>query len=211
MLKIYHVPLTRSLRIVWLCEALDIPYEKIEIDFSPEYRASPEWRRLNPVGKVPALVDGNFSMFESGAMLQHILACYGNGRLQPKPGSEAYARFLQWCWFSEATHARPLGEIVNHRRALAKEHQSEAAIEEMKARSRACVQALDDELATHCFIVGDDFTAADIMTGYALILAERFAPQVFPTHVARYREALTATPGYAVATADIKMPPAAPE
>ena len=210
MLKIYHVPLTRSVRIVWLCEALGLPYEKIPVDFSPEYRASPAWRKLNPVGKVPVLQDGEMTMFESGAMVQYILRRYGRGRLQPPEDSDAYARFLQWCWFGEATHSRPIGEVVNHRRALAEADQSAVAVAEMQQRSHACVEALDEELAQHAFIVGDDFSAADIMVGYTLLLAERFAPQVFPEHVKRYRELLETSPGFAVATADIPMPPATP-
>ena len=55
MLKIYHVPGTRSIRVIWLCEELRIPYQTVRVDFSPEYRSSPEWRALNPVGKVPVL------------------------------------------------------------------------------------------------------------------------------------------------------------
>jgi glutathione S-transferase len=210
VLKIYHVPLTRSVRIVWLCEALELPYEKVPVDFSPAYRASPEWRKMNPVGKVPVLNDGDLTMFESGAMVQYILDRYGAGRLQPPAGTHAYAKFLQWCWFAEATHARPLGEIVNHNRVLAESDRSAVVVTEMQERSRACVQALDDELAEHSFIVDDAFSAADIMVGYTLLLAERFAPQVFPANIKRYRALLKTTPGYTVATADITMPPAPP-
>ena len=49
MIKIHHVPLTRSFRVVWLCEELNLAYEAIPTDFSAEYRATPEWRALNPV------------------------------------------------------------------------------------------------------------------------------------------------------------------
>ena len=81
MLKIHHVPLTRSFRVVWLCEELDLPYEAIPTDFSQAYRASAEWRALNPVGKVPVLLDDELVMFESGAMVQHILNRYAQGQL----------------------------------------------------------------------------------------------------------------------------------
>jgi glutathione S-transferase len=209
MLTIYHVPLTRSLRIVWLCEALQLAYEKVPMDFSPEFRASAEWRKLNPVGKVPVLQDGDLTMFESGAMVQYILERYGDGRLQPPRDTHAYARYLQWCWFAEATHARPLGEIVNHNRILAEPDRSPAAIADMKERSYLCVQALDDELAKHEFIVDGSFTAADIMVGYTLLLVERFAPQHLPANVQRYRRRIETTPGFAIATGDITRPPAA--
>ena len=58
MLKIYHSPGTRGFRVIWVCEELSVPYEIVPVDFSAEYRATREWRALNPVGKVPVMVDG---------------------------------------------------------------------------------------------------------------------------------------------------------
>ena len=83
MIKIYHVAGTRGLRAIWTCEELSIPYEIEVVNFDPQYRASPEWRSINPVGKVPAMSDGDLVMFESGAMVQYLVDRYGNGRLQP--------------------------------------------------------------------------------------------------------------------------------
>ena len=87
MLTIYHAVGTRSLRVIWTCEELKIPYQVETIPFTAEYRASQEWRQMNPVGKVPVLQDDGFIMFESGAMVQYILDRHGNGQLQPKPGT----------------------------------------------------------------------------------------------------------------------------
>ena len=113
-MKIYHVPGSRSVRVIWLCEELGLPCEVETIDFSPEFRATPAWRAKSPTGKVPALDDDGFTIFESGAMVQYILARYGNGRLHPTQGWDAGARHLQWSWFAEATFARPLGDIMHH-------------------------------------------------------------------------------------------------
>ena len=68
-MKIYHVQGTRSVRVIWLCEELEVPYDIETIDFSPAFRQSPEWRAKSPTGKVPAMDDQGFTMFESGAML----------------------------------------------------------------------------------------------------------------------------------------------
>ena len=57
MIEIYHVPNTRGIRPIWLCAELGIAYTVIDVDFSVGYRRSPEWRQMNPVGKVPVLVD----------------------------------------------------------------------------------------------------------------------------------------------------------
>ena len=121
MITIYHVPRTRSVRVIWLCEELGVPYEVVPVDFSAEYRASAQWRKLNPVGKVPVMTDdspsaGPITIFESGAMVEYVLDHYGDGRLRPAPCTAEHALYLQWTWFAEATFARPLGEIVNHRR-----------------------------------------------------------------------------------------------
>jgi glutathione S-transferase len=202
MIRIFHAPGTRSIRVRWLCEELGLEYEVVAVDFSAEYRASPEWRRLNPVGKVPVLIDGDLTMFESGAMLQYLLDRYGDGRLQPEAGTPEHALYLQWCWFAEATFARPLGEIVNHRRALPEAEQSDAAIAEMQERSRLCIQALDQALADRPYLLGETFSAADIMTGYSLMLATRLVPGGFPSNVAAYWQRLSERPGYQAAIAD---------
>ena len=171
MLRIYHVPGTRSVRVVWLCEELGLAYERVPVDFSPEYRASAEWRRLNPVGKVPAMTDGDLVLFESGAMVEYILDRYGEGRLRPAQGSASHPRYLQWSWFAEATFARALGEIVNHRRVFGDES-SARVLDEMRDRARVCLEAIDDALDGQDYLVGGDFTAADIMMGYSIFLAK---------------------------------------
>ena len=202
MLTIYHAPLTRSVRILWLCEELALPYEKQLVDFSAEYRATPQWRRMNPVGKVPVMTDGDLKLFESGAMLQYVLERYGNGRLQADPGSDAQALFLQWCWFAEATFARPVGEIVNHRRAFAKADRSDAVLKEMSDRVQLCCDALEGELSNRPYIVGGSFSAADIMMGYTIMLVEKVTPATLGSHLAEYWQRLQSRPGFQAATAD---------
>lgn len=175
VIKIYHVPGTRSLRVIWACEELKLPYEIETVPFTAEFRESQEWRKINPVGKVPAMTDGELTLFESGAMVQYLLDRYGDGKLQPERGTPEHALYMQWSWFAEATFARPLGEIVNHNRAFGETGVSEAALEEMRARSRLCLKAVDDAIDGQEYIAGD-FSAADIMLGYSVYLCERLAP-----------------------------------
>ena len=65
MLRIYHAPGTRSVRPIWLCYELGIEVEVVTVPFTPEYLSSDEWRLISPAGKVPILVDGDLTMFES--------------------------------------------------------------------------------------------------------------------------------------------------
>lgn len=196
MLQIYHAPMTRSLRVIWLCEELGLPYKIIPVDFSPEYRATPEWRALNPTGKVPVMIDNGITMFESGAMVQHILNCYADGRLEPIPKSEAHAHFLQWCWFGESTLARPLGEIVNHRREFPKDQAVPQILEEMADRVEVSLQAVAAATAHSQWLIGDTFTAADVMVGYSLHLASLLTPERMPADLAPYWQRLQTRAGY---------------
>ena len=201
MLKIYHVPGTRSLRVIWLCEELGHPYEVVPIDFSPEYRNRAEWRALSPTGKVPAMSDEGFSMFESGAMVQYILQRYADGRLQPPPGSAASAIYLQWCWFAEATLARPLGDIIHHTRLKPEAERIPAVVKDAEARARTCLEALETALSGKKYLIDETFTAADIMMGYSLKLAERVGvlDGRYPV-VQSYQARLAERPGLVVAS-----------
>lgn len=199
MIEIYHVPNTRGIRPIWLCAELEIPYTVIDVDFSASYRSSPEWRQMNPVGKVPVLVDTdaeNLTFFESGAMVQYLLDRYGQGLLQPKPGTPEHALYLQWSWFAEATFARPLGEIVNHLREFSGELTNEAALEEMRNRGRLCIEALVPELSQRDYIAGENFSAADIMLGYSVMLATKFIPEPLPAPVNGYWQRLSERPAF---------------
>ena len=199
MIKLYHVPRTRGIRVIWTLEELGLPYEVELIDFSAQYRETVEWRSKNPVGKVPVMEDGDLTMFESGAMVQYLLDKYGAGQLQPTPGTEDHARYLQWSWFAESTFARPLGEIVNHRRTIPKESQSDLAIKEMQSRSHSCLAALDQHAADNTFLLGDTFSAADIMMGYSLYICDQLAPTDKYANAAGYWNRLQSRSGCQIA------------
>ena len=91
-MKIHHAPNTRSVRTVWLFEELGQPYD---IQFhklgDPEMR-SPEYRKIHPMGRVPALEDGDVTILESGAIVEYVLSKYGDGRMRPTPDSARFRR-----------------------------------------------------------------------------------------------------------------------
>ena len=204
MITIYHVPRTRSARVIWLCEELDLPYEVVPVDFSPEYLKSAEWRRLNPIRKVPALTDldaaGNpFTMIESGAMVHYLLERYGEGRLQPAAGTPESALFLQWSWFAEASLARPLGDMVHHSLLKPETERIPAVVEDGRKRVEICLDAVEAALEDRDFLLGNELTAADIMMGYSLALAQRMGvlDERYPKLVA-YLGRLEARPGFQI-------------
>ena len=167
MIKIYHVRGTRSVRPIWLCFELDLPVEIVPIDFSPTYRNTAEWRSISPAGKVPALTDGEMTMFESGAMIDYLLERYGDGRLRPAPGSTESALHHQWCWFSEATLLRPLGL---NRILRSSSEEAPLLLEDTLQKTQDCLGVIEQALTGRDFLLGQQFYAADIMMGYALLL-----------------------------------------
>jgi glutathione S-transferase len=119
----------------------------------------------------PILQEEDLTIFESGATKEYILDRYGNGELRPKAGSKASAYYHQWAWFSESTLARPLG--LNPMLRAKDEENSDLAkdvVTKLKTRLGVVEQALLDWQ----FILGNEFSAADIMLGYSLELVRRF-------------------------------------
>lgn len=170
MIKIYHAQGTRSVRPIWLCHELELSIEIERVPFTPEFLSSKEWLIISPGGKLPVLEDGDLRMFESGAMADYILQRYGEGRLQPELGSSDWALHQQWCWFAESTLARPLGINRMLNADKYEEPLASAAREKIESSLSVVEQALENQL----FIVGDEFSAADIMLGYSLVLIQRF-------------------------------------
>jgi len=194
MIEVFHAPRTRGFRLIWLCEELGIDYKVTPVDMDPVFRASSEWRALSPTGKVPVMRDDDIVIYESCAMVQYALAKYGNGRLEPKPGTSDHALYLQWCWFSESTFARPIGEITNHRRSFGDEAQ-DSIIEEMAGRADVCAAAVDGALEGRDVLIGNQFTAADIMMGYSVMVYTFVRSELTP-NLARYWESLQARPSF---------------
>src|SRR5512134_3426394 len=111
MIKLYHAPRTRSVRVLWLLEELGIPFGLETQEYRPP--ATP-FSQKTPFGKFPSLEDGDTVMFESGAIVEYLLERYGDGRLGPRAGEPGRGEFLQWVHFAEATLMPPLIEILRH-------------------------------------------------------------------------------------------------
>ena len=196
MIQIFHSPNTRGVRPIWACEELGLEYQVVPVDFSPEYRATEEWRAMNPTGKVPVLRDGDVTMFESGAMVQYLLDTYGNGRLAPAVSDSEYPIYLQWFWFSEATLSRPLGEVVNHGREFPGDKAIPEVLAEMRQRGVVCVEAVAAYMEGRTFLVNETFSAADIMMGYGLLLCDMLIPGKMPDTLLPYWQSLQERPGF---------------
>ena len=101
-LVLYHSPQTRSVRPLWLLEEMGLPYELKSCAFDPEYFASEEYRRINPVGQVPVLYDDDEVITESTAIMEYLLNRYGPSPLGVEAQHEETSCFLRWLHLSEA-------------------------------------------------------------------------------------------------------------
>lgn len=200
MIKLYHIPRSRSVRVAWLLEELGVPYETVTMTFGGLKK--PEYLRIHPLGKVPAIQDGALTMFESGAIVEYLLETYGNGRLAPAPGTDDRGRFLQWMHYGEATLLPPLGEIAAHTFFRPEAERIAAVVIDARARLDAALAVLESALAGRAYLVGDSFTAADLMVGYSLGLANLFG-LLGESHanLAAYLARIEARPAYRKVTA----------
>ncbi|KAF9069458.1 thioredoxin-like protein [Rhodocollybia butyracea] len=103
MLTVHHLNDSRSQRILWLLEELEVPYEIKKYQRLPTLLAPPELLAVNPLGKAPVIVDGEVNLAESGAIIEYIMRKYGKGKLQPAEGTQAAIDDLYYLHYSEGT------------------------------------------------------------------------------------------------------------
>ena len=104
MLTVHHLGRSRSERIVWLCEELEIPYKLIRYERDPVTRLAPaQYKAIYPFGTAPAITDGDVTMGESGAIMEYIIAKHGNGRLAVAVTSLNFSDYLYWFHFANGT------------------------------------------------------------------------------------------------------------
>ena len=174
MLTLYHSPRTRSVRIYWLLEELGIPYRLETLPFKmPSSSPARPFAQESPFGKFPAIRDGEVEMFESGAILEYVLERYGQGRLAPAPGSPLRAKFLQWVHFAEGTAFPGLGNVAWHMFKQDADRMPEA-IADYRGWATAALDLLERELAGKQYLLGGEFSGADIMMGYTVACAQWF-------------------------------------
>ena len=99
MITIYHLNQSRSERIIWLMEELGLPYRLEKYQRGPDMLAPLSLKRVSPLGKAPAIRDGELTLIESGAIVEYIINRHGGGRLGVSVSSPDYPRYVQWMHF----------------------------------------------------------------------------------------------------------------
>ncbi len=160
MIKLYGAPGSRAQRCLWMLEELGIPYENVPTDFRTAAQ-QPELLRLNPNGKVPVLEDEKFVLWESMAINLYLAERYGSEPFWP--GSLAdRAHTCQWSFWVMAEIEPPLVDFVMNRALLPEPQRDEAVAAVAEKRMRKRLPVLDGALSGRDYLLGPEFTAADL-------------------------------------------------
>ncbi len=201
-MKLYYCPMTRATRPRWLLEEIGAPYELVRVDLARGEQKDPGYLKIHPHGRVPALADGEATIFESSAICMYLADRFPDKKLAPAPGTPARARYYQWMVYSVATAEPPVLKVFLNTVRLPEAERNPSEAEAGRAEFREVATLLARVLEGRPFILGDQFSAADVMIGSivgwarGLMLLEEY-----PT-VKEYSRRLTERPAYKRATAD---------
>ncbi|HEY9596911.1 MAG TPA: glutathione S-transferase family protein [Cyanophyceae cyanobacterium] len=147
MLKLYGGARSRASIVQWYLEELGVPYEFVLLDMQAGEHQQADYLAINPIGKVPAIVDGDFKLWESGAILLYLAQKYGN----LSSSLEEQAIINQWIIFGNATLGPGIFVEANREREMPK-----------------LMTALNQILEKQPFLLGDSLTVADVAVGSIL-------------------------------------------
>jgi len=155
---------------------------------------TPEYLRVHPLGRVPALEDGDLTIFESGAIVQYVLDKYGEGAMVPTAGSTDYPTYLQWLHYAEGMIMPQINIIVVETIFLPEERRNQTNVDRATKLLTRMLTAVDVHLQDREFLAGE-FSGADIMTGHACIVSGRLGADISDKpNVAAYIDRLEARP-----------------
>lgn len=164
MITVHHLNESRSQRILWLLEELNLPYEIRHYTRDAKTRlAPPELKTVHPLGKSPVIEDQGQTLIESGAIVDYLIRHYGQGRLQPAQLSRDFELYNQWLHYAEGSAMLPL---------LLKMY-----VSRLGDAGAPLAPRIDSELANHLgyiehalqgrdWLVGDGLTGADIQMSF---------------------------------------------
>ena len=201
MITLYHCFGARSFRPLWMLEELGLSYDLKMLPFPPRVLAK-EYLAINPLGTIPFMIDGETKMSESSGICYYLGTRHGPTPLIVGQDEPAYGAFLNWMYFSDATLTFPQTLVLRYTQLEPEERRNPQVAQDYAkwflGRLRA-VEAATGQAETLC---AGRFTAADIVIGYALRLAENLGlSKDFGPNVAAYWQRLQQREGYKRAVA----------
>ena len=179
MITVHHLNNSRSQRVLWLLEELELPYEIVKYERDPKTLLAPaQLRAIHPLGKSPVITDGDATLAESGAILEYLVETYGKGKLAPAPGTPAYRDYRYFMHYAEGSLMPFLVmKLVFNKiktdapflvRPIAKGISGMVSSRFLDPNIKTHLAFLADHLARHPWFAGDAFTAADIQMSFPI-------------------------------------------
>ncbi len=165
--KLYGIPGSRALRSIWCIEEMGIDYELVLTTFGDDSK-TPEYLAINPNGRIPALVDGDVTLFESMAINLYLSRIHG--KLWPGDTRDE-ARAIQWSFWGMAEIEPPLMQMVLNKLMLPEDQRDPAKIKQAETDIERPLKVLDAQLAERGYLLGSEFTIADLNVAAVLSMA----------------------------------------
>src|SRR4030095_14583890 len=173
MLTLYHSPQSRSMRPRWLLEELGVPHEVKLVSLQAGEQKKPEYMKLNPNGTVPTLVDDDLVLFESAAICQYLADKFPEKKLAPPPDASAErGKYYQWIHYAMSGLEPPAVTIFFHTIQLPEAERVPQLVEKARAHLDPAIKVVESAPAGREWILGSQFTAADVMIGSTVVWAQ---------------------------------------
>ncbi|QGM79989.1 glutathione S-transferase family protein [Otariodibacter oris] len=172
MIKLHHLNQSRSLRILWLLEELNQPYELVSYKRNKDNNLAPEsLKQVHPLGKSPVIeLDGQV-IAESGAITELLIEKFASERLMPKKDTPEYAEYVQWIHFAESSLMVPLLlELFTH---VAGVDDNPFLKNYTSSEKGKLLSYLDKTLENKSYIVGNKLSGADFMLAFNFIILNK--------------------------------------
>lgn len=160
-LRIYGMARTRAFRALWVANELGIDYEHIPVEIGSAGAQRPEYLAINPNGRLPAIDDNGFVLFESLAITMYLAKKYGHGTLYPA-APEAEARLWQWTLWALNEVDRGVNIWSLHAVRLPPAERDAGKLAEALKVIQGPFKVLDTAVAKQPYLLGDSFTVADL-------------------------------------------------
>lgn len=184
-MKLYFNPQSRAVVSKWMLDECGAEYELVPIDFAKREHKTPEFLKINPAGKLPALVDGETRVFEGAAICLYLADKYPEAHLAPKIGSPERGRYLSLMVYSTSQLEPSLADRMLKVETLPQRGWTD---------SDTAMRVVEDELGRGPYLFGDWFTAADVMIGAMCIWMRRGGAPTGRPAIDAYVERLLARP-----------------
>lgn len=188
MITLHHLNKSRSKRIIWLLEELNVPYDIVAYQRVTETNLAPDsLKAVHPLGKSPVIEIQGQTITESGAIIEYLTAKHGASSLMPSTDSAKYAEYLQWLHFAESSAALPL---LLHYFLKLDTAQTNFLGDYATAEVNAILSYLNNHLTDNTWLLGENFSAADIMMSFIVEMSMALGLLGNYPAVAKYTAAL---------------------